>query len=432
MLESATENAYYPQLAVTANGEAIAGWFSGEPPGLVGGGTAQADRARTAASIGGPVVVDRGSVTGGFEAPVVLSSHGSADVRVAVSGSGVAYAVWSEVPGEAVMVATASPGQPFSAPHPLLPPNTKLLGLVQSTDGPVAAAWVTSNPSSLTSRVLHYALLDANGDLGRTVTVGPMRLVGPGVSVALNDHGTFAAVGVTQFPVAVPLAGAQPSRPVVAVCDAAGQCSQQVLMLGRVPVTDDMQDAVALSDDGTVAVLAAYGGALVKPGQSRSLGLWAEVRRPNGHWLRAQEVSRTAATNPLLATADGRHEDLTVFTNEANGMETGLEWSRLPTSETRFAKAHVVGGPRASTEPTVAADGAGNFVIAWRSDTTIPQVAVATGEGDRVAGVRLIAPDSQIPFEVDTGIDGGGDALVIWSGWRENRPQGVFAAFYRP
>lgn len=75
-LVPSSQYAFSPALAVGEDGEAIAGWFGGTPPQVVIG-TARAGAVRAAKWTGSTVVVDRGTVVGGFKLPVVLSRHGT-------------------------------------------------------------------------------------------------------------------------------------------------------------------------------------------------------------------------------------------------------------------------------------------------------------------------------------------------------------------
>jgi hypothetical protein len=141
------------------------------------------------------VVVDPGTVDAGFGAPEVLSTHGSdrpEGLQVALSGTGVSYAVWEQTSGP-WMISSASAGGSFTTPQALLPSRFQLWGVVRSPAGPVAAVWFSSSSSSRRT-LLRYALLRPDGTLGRVVTVGGWNGPAEGTPFALNDHGEFAAV----------------------------------------------------------------------------------------------------------------------------------------------------------------------------------------------------------------------------------------------
>ncbi len=221
--------------------------------------------------------------------------------------------------------------------------------------------------------------------------------------------GEFAAVGAAGeggYGLPVP-------RPVVVVCDAAGRCASRVLTLGAVRGAAHMQDAVALSDDGTVTVLAAYCPVRHMPQQpcGRPLGLWATLRRPDRHWLAPRELSRAAAMQPLGARADGPRRALVVFADEHGG-KTGVDLSRLPVGSDRFTKPLALGGPAPSEDVALAANTAGKFVLAWRTAASTSRMTVMIGEAGHL-GARLRTPHSEDPLQIQAGIDGSGDAIVI-------------------
>ncbi len=420
----ATGYAFDPQLAVAESGESLAGWFSGMPaPRLKAGGRAGARGARLAAEsaawTGSTVVVDRGTTIGEFGTPIVLSTHGSdssSGLHIVLSGSGVAYAAWTDRHGGSWMIATAAPGGAFSTPRALLPKSANLLELLASRKGPVAAVWSTFGSPSSSSWVLHYALLRADGSLGPTVTVGSWRpATGEESPFALNDHGAFAAVGI-----AGEQEGSRAPRPLVSVCDTTGRCSPpQLLKLSRIPdVSAEEQNAVSLSDDGTVTVLAGYDKPPNNHGYAAPLGLWDAVRRPNGRWGAAQELSPIG--NAPLATADGPHGALTVFQDEPGGVTAGLGWSLLPATGDHYAKPTVVRGSNSPYPPVLAVNNAGSFVTAWydEPDTEVTaadsSLGAATGNNDSPSRAQIVASGNVEAKTIQTGVDSAGDALVIW------------------
>jgi hypothetical protein len=432
----ATGYAFDPQLAVAEDGESIAGWFSGTPAPTVKrsvgiGGV------RSAAWTGSTVVVDRGMVTGGFGTPIVLSTHGSdssSGLHVALSGSGVAYAAWTELHSGRWMIATAAPAGAFSTPRAFLPKSASLLGLLASREGPVAAVWSNfrSPPSSL---VLHYALLRADGSLKRAVTVGPWIPAGEESPFALNNHGAFAAVGI-----AGEQEGSRSPRPVVSVCDTTGRCSPpRLLKLSRVPAVSAQEaNAVSLSDDGTVTVLAGYDKTPNNHGYSAPLGLWDAVRRPEGRWGAAQELSPIG--NGPLATAYGLRGALTVFQDEPGGVTAGLSWSLLQATGDRYAKPAAVRDSNASYPPVLVANNADNFVSAWYSEpytevtAADSSLAAATGKDESLSAAQIVASGNVQSKTIQAGIDSSGDALVIWisSEGPSVKQTKVLAALHRP
>jgi hypothetical protein len=165
VLAPASQYAFDPQLAVADDGQTLAAWFGGPRRPLPCAGMVCP---RLAPWSGSEVLLDQGTIDGGFGAPVVVSAHGSDSpegLQVAISGSGVAYAAWEEESGT-WMISSASSGELFVGPRKLLPGREQLSSLVRSPAGPVAAVWF--GPSSL----LRYALLRPDGTLGPAITVG--------------------------------------------------------------------------------------------------------------------------------------------------------------------------------------------------------------------------------------------------------------------
>jgi len=386
------------------------------------------------------VMVDRGTLQGGFGAPVVVA----ADVRefaylhVALAASGTAYVVWSNGDGKTT-VSAAAPGEPFSPPRQLLPPRTNLVGLLQGSTGPVVVVW----QSSLTSRsppLLHYARLLGNGGLGQVVTVGRIARA----HVAVNDRGEFAAVGVTNngFP------GLGPTRPVVALCNEVERCSKpRAIRVGEIGIADEaVEDGLTLSDNGTLTVFAM---SVENKHECRRVshcaGLWSEVRRPGGRWLGPHELSPTAGGWELDTISDGAEAALALYSRTATYRIAG-RWSAMEADGARITRPAPVDapagyqGPRGIEEPQLAADDNGQFAAAWctvahseiRSDgvaTPCSRVTAAVGHDDHLETAQLISAGGEEPLEdeIRDGMDAVGEVAVIWSG-----SPGISIAVYHP
>jgi hypothetical protein len=94
-----------------------------------------------------------------------------------------------------------------------------------------------------------------------------------GTPFGMNDRGEFTAVDM----VGQEDEGTVPPAPLVHICNAAGRCSRpHELRFGHIPAEADENNAIALSDDGTVTMLASFSN----PALNTPLGLWAAVRRP--------------------------------------------------------------------------------------------------------------------------------------------------------
>jgi hypothetical protein len=418
-LVPSSQYAFSPALAVGEDGEAIAGWFGGTPPQVVMG-AARAVAVRAAKWTGSTVVVDRGTVVGGFKLPVVLSRHGTDQpngLHVALSGPGVAYAAWSEFPG-AWMVATAPPNGEFSAPRPLLPAGGQLIALASGTAGPVLAVWAEFPPLRLHQHgSLDYARLGPGGQLGRTVMLSSLQGDDSAqTAVAVNDRGALVAAWVRGV-------GSPASVVRAVLCTATGRCA--VTPSVESFRTAPFNVAVALAGDGTASVVSDVG---------INGGVLAEASRDGGPFSLAQRLASTGSAP--VATADGLDGALAVFTGQIGGFARGLVWSLLPATGTRFAKARAVGDPNAIYSPVLAANLAGQFVIAWNdqagtnANAAYSSVAAATGSGQRLSRPAVIAPSDVAAQTIKTGIDGAGNAIVIWNKWVGHEPRGVFAAVH--
>ena len=77
-------------------------------------------------------------------------------------------------------------------------------------------------------------------------------------------------------------------------------------------------------------------------------------------------------------------------------------------------------------------------MIAWNdqagtnANAAYSSVAAATGSGQRLSRPAVIAPSDVAAQTIKTGIDGAGNAIVIWNKWVDNEPRGVFAAVHHP
>jgi endoglucanase len=427
VLAPASQYAFDSQLAVAADGRTLAGWFGGTPPPLPCGGMVCAPAPPWS---GSEVVLDPGTVDGGFGSPVVVSAHGSdgpEGLQVAISGAGVAYAAWEQRRG-AWMISNAGPGGSFGSPHTLLPSDDQLWRLVGSPAGPVAAVWFGR------SSLLRYALLRPDGTLGRAVTVG--RWNGPieGTPFALNDHGEFAAVDI----VGQEEEGTVPPAPLVHVCNAAGRCSRpHELHFGHVPAKADETDTIALSDDGTVTVLAAFSALPKHPAANTPLGLWAAVRRPGKRWSAPQELSR-AGEEPL-AVADGEGSAMVLFdhfwTPRLHFLGNRLETSTLPATGTRLTRPTVVPGLEAPEPSTLVANTSGDYLIVGmprRSDSAgNASIVAVSGSAGGLGAAHLVVSGEVSGHPVPAGIDGNGDAVVLWDEAGGSGPHGVFTATQR-
>jgi hypothetical protein len=429
VLAPASQYAFDPQLAVAENGQTLAGWFGGPRPPLPCAGMVCPPSAIPWS--GSEVVLDQGTVGGGFGAPVVLSTHGSdgpEGLQVAISGTGVAYAAWEQKSGP-WMISSAASGGSFTVPHTLLPGRGRLSSLVRSPAGPVAAvwfAWIGETP------LLRYALLRPDGTLGRTITLGRWNGSAEGTPFALNDRGEFAAldmagrVGEGTVPALL-----------VHICNAAGRCSRpHELRFGHIPAKAEENNAIALSDGGTGTVLASFSKRPERPAANTPLGLWAAVRRPGKRWSAPQELSR--AGDEPLAVPGGEGSAMVLFdhfwTPHLRFLGNRLETATLPATGTHLTRPTVVHGLEAPEPSTLVANTSGAYLIVG-----IPRKSESAGKTSIVAvggslgglgAAHLVVSGEVSGHPPPAGIDRNGDAVVLWDEYGSSGTHGVLASIH--
>lgn len=427
ILVPASQYAFNPQLAVSEDGATLAAWDGGPEPPPVRSVNAVGDLSQTWS--GSSVVVDTGTVAGGFGPPVTLAEH-AADTNngldVAISGTGVRYVAWETYAG-GWMIASATPGRVFTSVHAL---PGRLARLLASPDGSVAAVWHTR-------ATLHYALLTADGGLGRVVNV-------PGViereqqPFALNDRGDFAAVENT----AEDAGASGPSHPIVSLCEPSGHCrTPHPLKMGHPPLGSEENDAVTLSDDGTLTVLAAFSKPPKHPAANTPWGLWGSTRSPGGRWSVPQEISN-GGESPLAAS-DGRNSAVMVFqhfwTPKLHWLKDRIEISVLRAPGDRFAAPEPVRGAEAPEPAALATTMSGGLLVAWINTGGIvggehsePGVYAVTGSATDPGAPQLVASGEVSGETPAAGIDRDRQGVILWSGSAQNRlrTSGVYASVF--
>jgi hypothetical protein len=385
------------------------------------------------------VFVDRGTLAGGFQAPIAIAGplREYLQLSVAVSGTGTTYAVWYAFAGSGT-VAAAPPGGPFSAPRELSPAGDELVAVVQSPGGPVAAVWAVPERGSR-DPLLRYALLGADGSPGPAVSVGRIKIPPTGVHFALNDSGELAVVGVTNN--GAP--GQGPTRPVVATCSsAARRCSQpRSIRVGAIGHTEEqVEDSLALAEDGTLTVFAVADSEECRPSARPCGGFWAVTRPPDGGWLRARKLAPKAERGYLGAVSDGQGDALALHRGASSSAPL---WSGLEADGTRITAPAMLAQPasyaRDSNPVALAANSQQLFLMTW---CTYPvaeaeplvvhpcdQVAAALGSDDHLETAQPLLPATNVDVGSPEGaVDGAGEAAVIWN----EDPEGVAIDIHRP
>jgi hypothetical protein len=415
VLAPASRYASSPRLAVSEDGDALVAWYGPpEPPSKAKAGPIRDRQGSSSADrqpwSGSSVMVDTGTVAGGFDAPTMLTEHAVGELDVAISGTGVRYVTWRSY-GGGRMIAVAAPGAPFSPARALPMPVAQLLA---SPAGPVAAVWQTR-------ATIHYALLEASGEPRRPVSL-PGQIEREGDTLALNDLGAFAAVQNTaDFG-----EGTKPPHPIVHLCDAVGRCLRShSLQLGHAPAGSEENDAVALSDDGALTVLASFSKALRAPGPNRPGGLWSTTRSPDGRWSPPQGISDGGELP--LAASDGDSSAVTVFQHfwspQLQWLKDRIEVSALPSGSARFVPPRLVRGVEAANPAALATNQHGRLLVAWIKEAGVLGGERSTAGVYAVSGSAADPPAARLVWAGEVGeetpvagIDAAGQSLIVWSG----------------
>ncbi len=251
------EGAFDPQVAIDAQGNAVAAWWrSGLTQFVVQAATKPVD--------------------GAWEAPVTLSVGGQNAIlpQVATDPQGSITVVWDRRPStSSVQAATKPAGGIWQAPADISPPGQSAIEpqVVADAQGNAVAAWKGPN------EVVQTAMKPTGGFSWQapvTLSVGGQSASKPQVAVGLQGSmvvvwvrggivqtSTKSAGGTWQAPVAVSVSGQNASNPQVAV--------------------DSLGNAVAVWERGSIVQAAAYdaGGLHLLPASwivGQPLDLWAE------------------------------------------------------------------------------------------------------------------------------------------------------------
>lgn len=427
-LEPATIHTSAPQLDLAPDGTAIAAWYEGRPP------VVRAGALEPSAPIGIKVVVDLGSVTNGFGRPLVLSGNGNGTfdgLKVAASGPRLAFVAWSDAGRSVVNIAVLRDGRP-STVHTLHDATPAALTAVGG--GRVAVVW---NQYGHGFPVLQYALMDEAGHLGPAATI--VHFTGRDsakTQISINDRGELVAAwgqtnAIDYLKRGTPFTAA---RLFASVCEPAGQCTgRREVTVARTRVAC-IDPAVALSQDGTVTVVAAANDPAPR-GCAKSIGVWGGVAR-RGQTLAATSLIAPAGDQPVAAPA-GHKGALAIF-NPGGIPHTTLAWSTL-TTDGRFSTPAAVKDSHTINAPVLAANTSGQFVAAWTHAFGFANAPMslraASGRGQSFGAPHTIVPARGNANTFAAGIDGRGDALVLWNTFHEggaaNGPSGMYASILR-
>ncbi len=272
----------------------------------------------------------------------------------------------------------------------------------------------------------------------RRVVNVPGRIERTAQPLALNDRGAFAAVENT----AEQGETRGPPHPIVYLCEPSGQCmAPHPLKMGHPPAGSEENDALALSDDGKLTVLAAFSKAPRNPAANTPWGLWDSTRRPGGRWSTPQELSN-GGESPLAAS-DGKHSAVTVFehfwTPKLHWLGDRIEISVLRARGDRFAAPDLVRGEEAPEPAALATTMSGGLLVAWRNSGGIvggehsePGIYAVTGSAVDPGAPQFVAGDEVGDETPAAGIDRDRQGVILWTGWAQTPPQerGVYASVF--
>jgi hypothetical protein len=421
-----------PQLSVSAQGHTVAAWLQGPPP-KVYAAHAQASPAATQR-----LMVDLGTTSGGFAQPLMLASGASGvpgEPKVAMSGPHLAYIAWSQLPKSDLRIAVLRDGHLVGAPDVRLH-DAQPVALAPLRGGRAALVWDQYGHGF---PFLQYALVDAAGRLGRATRIAHFSgLDTANTELSINDRGQLVAAWVHSGPAkhskpGQPIANGS-ARLIVSTCQSVRRCSRpRAIPLGRTRPAC-VNPAVAISEDGTATVVAAALDPAAR-GCARPLGIW-EGRGAPGHGLGSMSRLVGAGDGPRASPA-GRGGALTVFNPGAAPYQT-LAWSML-IRRRGFSKPVLIRDPSTIYSPSLAANTDGQFLVAWthasaRRNATL-SIRVALGQDGQLGAPEAISSGDVSANSLTTGIDGAGNAIVIWNDFLQSSSTsgsfGIFAAVHR-
>lgn len=167
----------------------------------------------------------------------------------------------------------------------------------------------------------------------------------------------------------------------------------------------------------------------------RRYGLQAAVSRGGGPFRPLARISPTGVNQ--VAAAQGPTGVFTAFDSGAVPIGT-LAYSRLAPGATAFTAPRILDRSERG-EPVLAGNPRGDVALAWNDaprgavSGASYSVRAATGGPAGLSRPHTIAPgrDEVAVATLGDGIDRRGDAIVVWNGWANLQPEGVFAAIFR-
>ena len=397
-LSAASEETSSPQVAVDAQGDAIAVWQAEMGTGIV----VQAAVRRAG---------------GTWQAPIKISAAGANDMpQVALDAKGDAVAVWRRFNGTEFIVQGAvrradarwqapvnlsAAGHSASSPQVAVDPQGNAVAVwqrfrsrhviaVQGAVRPVGGSWqapVELSASDPDSSVHPQVAVAANGD---AVAVWKS----DGASGFIVKSAARPAGGAWQAPVDISAAGPRTSQAVL------GQVFPQVAV-------DAQGNAVAVWDHPTAT------NSIVQ-GAVRAAGTW---QMP----VNLSAVGQNAESADVAVDLRGNAVALWGRSIGASSIGTMsmVQAAVRPAGETWQAPVDLSTASQNEVIPRVAVDPQGNAVAIWdvetRADSSIVQGAVRAAGGTWQAPADIVTDGSNPLSSPDVAVDARGNAVAVWA-----------------
>lgn len=202
------------------------------------------------------------------------------------------------------------------------------------------------------------------------------------------------------------------------------------ILVSRLGYPSLVSSGVAMMTDGSFVVVFTQGA----PGSPGS-ALKARWYGPDG----ARQGGEAVVTRDVVT-------DLSIATRGDGGFVLAWTASRLPSLRARqFGPDHAPLGPEVAVDrngasPAVAAGPDGEFVVAWLDSVLIAEprdslfhVAVRrfASDGSPIGGAMAASPMYEVSaFYIQAGMDGEGNALIVWTGHFGRLGEGTFGRRY--
>ncbi len=423
---------------MVGEGAEVAGWLQGPPPRVsFGSGSSVSSGDPFVAPVTTTrqtVVVDWGSLAGGFGAPLVLASGPSGSQGAPwVAGAGSeAFVAWDERRAQDVHLVLLRGGR-VVVKRALGLRDAELVALEGLSGNRGEIVWDQYGHGF---PLLKAALITAAGRIGKPVVIAhPGGRDTAAIEISTNARGDLVAAYVhdqASFTGPHGTPGRHGSaRVMLSVCKAALHCTgPRGLRLGATrPVC--INPAVAMTSSGTAILVAAAqdGGA---KGCSYPAGVWQASAVAGRRFDAARKV--VAAGDSPIAAPNGPAQAVAALSPGVAPYQT-MAWTTIraaagsPVSLRRVPDGDVI------NSPLLAANAGGQFVLVWEhaSSHRNPRISLnaAIGAGTKLKHLHRLADGNHPPQSVATAMNAHGDAIVIWNDFTSSGGQSMHAGIYR-